>query len=152
MEKMLKIGVIIAFIAILSVIVDNIYNDFVLPNIYNKNTKAVLTYGENIYEKCDNAVIKYITSVRENERNIRYFIPSIKRNSAKTKAFMTNLNENKVLKLGKVYIINEDTYMAEYTVFTNTNKNYKVVIKFNENRNNYKILYDELYEEGKEAK
>ena len=122
MEKMLKIGVVIAFIAILCVVVDNIYNDFILPNLYDKNTEAMLTYGENIYEKCDNAVIKYITSVRENEKNIKYFIPSINRSSSKTKAFMTNLNETKGLKLGKVYIINEDTYMAEYTVCPNTQK------------------------------
>ncbi len=149
MEKVLKIFAIIGIIALLAVIVYDIYNDFVVPNLYDKNTEATISYGENIYDMCDNAVIKYITSVRENKKSLKYFIPSIKRTSSKTKKFIENINQSEILKLGDVYIVNDNVYIAEYTVFNDTKQKYKVVIKFNHKKNNYQILYDQLYEEGK---
>ncbi len=149
MEKWLKRLTIICLIILTCMALYSIYKDFVLPRLYNKNTSAAVLDDYEVYDYCNNAVIKYFDSIRDNINNISHFIPYGKKNSSKIKRYGDILKGYSQIRTYKAYKINNSTYKIEYSIFDDSQEKYIMVLKFYKKRNYYKVLYDQLYEEGR---
>lgn len=149
MEKWLKRIVIICMIGVIVIALLDIYNDFLLPKLYDGSTECIAVNDEKEYELCNNAVFKYITSVSEDIKNIKYFIPSINRNKESNQRYENNLKDLYEIKTYNLYKIKNNVYKIEYTIFQNREKKYNMIINFNPKRNYYSVLYDELYLNGR---
>lgn len=149
MEKIFKIIFILAIIIIVFSGIYDIYSEFFMSKFYESNTNYTSIEDEQLKEKLQNIVIKYILSVRENMDNINTFMPYSIRSKDKTQAFFNNINDMYTIKCLKYYKINNSTYRVHYTLYENQQEDYYVIIKIYENKNYFKILYDKLYDLGR---
>ena len=84
MKKVGNILVILSILFLIYVAAMDIYDTFFFPKKYGISSEAEKVIGEVDYEKCDNAIIKYITSCKNNVENVKSFIPSMRIEKDKT--------------------------------------------------------------------
>lgn len=152
MEKKLKLVAILCIIILALIAIYNIYTDYILPKIYDEKSTGEKVTSEDEYSICNSAALKYFMSVCKDAKNVKYFIPSINRNSKKTEVYANNLKNFFKLETYNIYKLAKNVYKVEYKIFGSDSEKYSMIIRLNKRRNYYTVLYDELYDKGEVAK